>query len=390
MNLLKEKIQRNLLFILILILSCLSIITITGILPQLENYGTVNNSIVFILKQIVGIVVGIVLIFLIKKITINNIEEIITKINFVLITMLIILALNPPVIGDLFVKTINGASGWFNIPILNISIQPIEFFKITMLLQLSFVTYHANNNKLSVKEIIKKFIIFGFLPIFCILLQPDLGGTLLLILPCFVLLILSLKNNAKFMRFLKYFLVLTIFGFILLIIPQTQELITKYTPIQAYQLARINSWLEPFNYDGGYQLQQALILMGSSGPFGYGFGNINILLPEPHTDVIFAEFCGMFGYVGGIFLILIYMYLLYVIFQTILICDEEFDFYLLIAIFMLFFIQIIENIGMMLGVLPITGIVLPFMSYGVSALITYFILIGLVNNIRNKYIAKLL
>ena len=60
------------------------------------------------------------------------------------------------------------------------------------------------------------------------------------------------------------------------------------------------------------------------------------------------------------------------------------------AIFMLFFIQIIENIGMMLGVLPITGIVLPFMSYGVSALITYFILIGLVNNIRNKYIAKLL
>ena len=390
MNVFNKNLQKNLIFIIIFILSCLSIITITGILPQLENYGTVSNELIFILKQVVGIFIGFILMVIIKKITIINTEKIIKKINQILIIMLIILALNPPIIGDLFVKTINGASGWFNIPIVNITIQPIEFFKITMLLQLSFITYNANNKKLSDQEIIKEFLIYGFMPILCILLQPDLGGALLLILPCFVLLILSIRNNPKLMKYLSYLVVFIVICFILLIIPQTQEIIVKYTPIKAYQLARINSWLEPFNYDGGYQLQQALILMGSSGPFGYGFGNINILLPEPHTDVIFAEFCGMFGYVGGIFLITIYVYLLYLIYQTIVLCDDEFDYYLLIGIFMLFLIQIVENIGMMLGILPITGIVLPFMSYGVSALITYFILIGIVNNIRTKYIAKLL
>jgi len=140
----------------------------------------------------------------------------------------------------------------------------------------------------------------------------------------------------------------------------------------------LNSWLHPFVYDGGFQLQQSLVLMGSAGLFGNGFGFAGVYLPEPHTDVIFSEYVGMFGVVAGAFLISLYFYIVFKLFEITLRTKEVFYKFVMVGYTVLFLTHIVQNIGMMLGVLPITGIVLPFFSYGVSAMMTLLIIIGVV------------
>lgn len=110
--------------------------------------------------------------------------------------MLVILALDPPIIGDIFVKEINGAKGWFKIPFLP-TIQPIEFFKITMIFKLASIANRANNTHMDDQELIKQFLIFGALPILCVILQPDLGGAILLLAPWLLISIISLQHNKK-------------------------------------------------------------------------------------------------------------------------------------------------------------------------------------------------
>lgn len=386
MNKIKQFLHRQStqIIIIVLILCILSLITIYGVTPQLTNYNSNVIPITFVAKQGVGVVLGFIILFFGLKLDLWKYERIINIINIVLIVMLVILAINPPIIGDIFVVTINGASGWFKIPFLT-TIQPVEFFKITMIFKLACIANDAHQGYIRDGQLIKEFIIYGAIPILCVLLQPDLGGALLLIAPWLTLGLISIKDNNKIMFYIKIGMIFIIIVGLFIFIPTLQKFLVDFTPIKAYQLNRINSWLYPFNYDGGFQLQQALILMGSAGPFGYGFGNVHITLPEPHTDVIFPEFVGMFGYVGGCLLILLYIRLLYLTLKTSQIATDYKDKLLILGFFVLLLVQITENIGMMLGILPITGIVLPFMSYGVSALLTYFIIITIICNITNKY-----
>ena len=375
--------RRNKIVMIIGLLSICSLITIYGVTPQLVGYGD-SIPINFVLKQGIGIVVGFFIIFLFSKFDLWKSEKYIDIINIILIVMLVILALDPPIIGDIFVKEINGAKGWFKIPFLP-TIQPIEFFKITMIFKLASIANRANNTHMDDQELIKQFLIFGALPILCVILQPDLGGAILLLAPWLLISIISLQHNKKIQKLVKYTSVIGIVGLVMISFPFFQEILVKFTPLKAYQLGRIESWTDPFNTSGGYQLQQSLILMGSAGIKGYGFANIDILIPEPHTDVIFPEFVGMFGWIAGIVLILLYMSLLYLTLKIAIVATEYRDKLLILGFFSLLLVQIIENIGMMLGITPITGIVLPFMSYGVSALITYFIIFAIICNISQKY-----
>lgn len=376
--------RKNQIILIVTILCCFSLITIYGVTPQLTNYNSDVIPMTFVKKQAIGMVLGFIIMFFGLKVRIWRYEKYINIINNILIVMLVILAFNPPIIGDIFVVTINGAQGWFRIPFLG-TIQPVEFFKITMIFKLVCIADLSDKNYIRDRALITQFLWYGALPIGCVLLQPDLGGAILLFAPWLVLGLVSIKNNQRIKRFLKWFSVIFVIGALFIFVPQLQHILTEFTPIKTYQLSRINSWLYPFNYDGGYQLQQSLILMGSAGPFGHGFANVHITLPEPHTDVIFSEFVGMFGYVGGIVLILLYARLLYLTLKVSMIATDFKDKMLVLGFFVLLFVQIFENIGMMLGVLPITGIVLPFMSYGLSALLTYFIVITIVCNISDKY-----
>lgn len=368
----------------ILIFSVISVVSIGFITKTSTQYSEIWMS--FPIKQTIGFIAGFIAIFIINKINILRISKVVNIAYFVLLIMLIILVAGIPGISDAFTMKINGARGWFRfIPYNNaLSIQPVEFMKIAMIMKLAMISSEHLSSNQPDRELFKKYAIFGLIPIVLVLIQPDLGGAILLGVPWLIMLLLSVKNKA-ILRTLSLSLLCALGLFIVfLIIPQGQELLTKVTPIQPYQLDRINSWLYPFDFDKGLQLQQSLILMGSAGLFGHGVDYTAISFPEPHTDMIFAKIVGMYGYIMGFAIIAIY----YIIINEILNISQKvtnnYYKFITLGIAGLFIIQVTENIGMIIGLLPITGIVLPFLSYGVSALVTYSIIIGIVLNIDQQ------
>ncbi len=375
---------RNLNFKIIIpiILICIaSLLTIKGVVPQLNIMEYSSNNNIFVYKQLFGMAIGVVAIVFIMLIDLRKANFLFEIAYWILVFMLFILAFDPPGLGFM-VKSINGANGWFVIPIIGVTVQPVEFMKIALFFKLAQVSKNHLESRDSDLKLFINYAIYAGFPIFLVLIQPDAGGVLLLGFPTFVLFLASLKQKKYMYRILFSSLIILFLGVFLLSNQTAQKFIVDNTPIYAYQLERINAWLDPFNSDKGYQLQQSLILMGSAGLWGRGMGYSAILLPEPHTDVIFSEFVGMFGWILGLGLILLYMIVIFEIFNTgINVKDQKFRF-ICLAYGSLFIVQVFENIGMMVGVFPITGIVLPFMSYGISALLTYSVIIGIVLKIN--------
>ncbi len=367
----------------ILIFSVISVISIGFITKTSPQYS--ERWISFPIKQTIGFIAGFIVIFVINKINLLKIDKLVNIIYFTLLVMLIILVAGIPGISDMFVKNINGARGWFRlIPGTNVTIQPVEFMKLAMIMKLALISSHHLNSHENDRILFQKYIIYGLLPIILVLIQPDLGGAILLGIPWLIMLFLSIKNKA-ILRTLSLGLLCALGLFVVfLIIPEGQKILLNVTPIESYQLDRINSWLYPFDFDKGLQLQQSLILMGSTGVLGHGVSYSAINFPEPHTDMIFAKIVGMYGYISGFVIIGIY----YIIINEILSISQKVTnlYYKFIGIGIagLFIIQVTENIGMIIGLLPITGIVLPFLSYGVSALISYSLIVGVILNINNQ------
>lgn len=369
----------------VIIICGFSLITLYGVIPQLMDYGTVENEKIFLAKQMIGMLAGFFGVFLLYRLNLDNILKLMNFAYWVLFIMLAILFFNPPIIGDIFVETINGANGWFKIPIIGVTIQPVEFMKVALIFKLAEISYnHMNDTHSTDFTLFKKYFIYGAIPILFVLGQPDLGGALLLGIPFVVMFLVSIKSKKILRNLIIGGVGAVLLGVFLLATPWGQQLLVTLTPLNMYQLERINAWLYPFEYADGFQLQQSLILMGSAGAFGHGMGFSGIYLPEPHTDVIFSEFVGMFGWVMGLILIGLYCFLIIQIIGVGARSKERRYKMIVIGFAVLFTVQVVENIGMMLGVLPITGIVLPFMSYGVSAMITYMGIIGIVININKR------
>ncbi len=373
------------LIIIVIILSIMSLITINDIIPQLNAscYANVCDNSFFVKKQAFGILFGIILVILILKIDLSFVKPIANFTYWVLFIMLFILVGHIPFISSFLTLNTNGASGWFSIPHV-LTIQPVEFMKVVMLFKLAMISEDYINSYQNDVYLFKKYLFYGGIPILFVLLEPDLGGVILLLVPTIIMYLASCKSKNNVKKIIKIIVIVCIIFGVLMFFPWGQNLLVKYTPIHLYQLDRINSWLHPFQTDNGLQLQQSLILIGSAGLYGHGAGYMGVLLPEPHTDVIFSEFVGMYGYLLGVLLILMYCYIIINILNISKRTPKIKYKILLLGYGSLFFIQVLENIGMMLGIFPITGIVLPFMSYGVSALITYYIIIGIVLNINKN------
>ncbi len=374
----------NFKIIISVVLICIaSIVTISGVVTQLNQLSYSDNNYIFVVKQMIGMLIGICAIIFIMMIDLKKANFLFNLAYWILFGMLFILAFEPPGTSA-FVKSINGASGWFQIPIVGITIQPVEFMKIALFFKMASISYKYQESNDTDISLFKSYLVYAGIPLFLVLIQPDAGGVILLGVPSFILFLTSLKNKKYARRILFITIVFVISVVFLLSNQAAQNFIVNHTPIYAYQLDRIDAWLDPFNSDKGYQLQQSLILMGSAGIFGRGFGYSGIPLPEPHTDVIFSEFVGMFGWLAGIILILLFLNIIIQIYNTGIKSKDLQYRYLCLAFGTLFIVQVFENIGMMIGLFPITGIVLPFMSYGVSALLTYSIIIGIVLKIGSQ------
>ena len=290
------------------------------------------------------------------------------SLHLYLITLLFLLALI--FIGD----PVRGSVRWIDLGFFRI--QPSELAKIAGILFLS--NFYIEKSAKDVKNIFISFLII--LPaVFLILIQPDVGNTLALLA---VWLGLSIFRNLKF----KHLLTLTIIGGLAITL--------IYQSLSGYQKERIVSYLNP-NMDPlgtGYNIIQSRIAIGSGQLFGRGLGQGSQsqlkFLPESESDFIFASVSEQLGFLGASILIILFIFLILKIIrlakmtegfaQLVLICS---------AIYLL--VQFIVNVGMNMGLLPITGITLPLVSYGGSSLISTLFLFGIIFSIekgRGRYV----
>ncbi|MEH7331434.1 FtsW/RodA/SpoVE family cell cycle protein [Neobacillus drentensis] len=280
----------------------------------------------------------------------------------------------------------NGAKSWFIIPKLG-SIQPSEFVKTFLILALSrvIIIHQEKHLEKSLKTdflLLCKLGITTAVPLGLIMLQPDLGTALV---------ILSILTGMILVSGITWKIILPIYSFfaslaglIFYLVLQKPEFLEKYLHVQTYQFNRIYAWLDPNNHStsSSYHLLKSLSAIGSGLISGKGFSQREVYIPEAHTDFIFAVIGEEYGFVGGSIVIGLFFMLIYHLIKTSLETTDPFNTYVCTGIISVLTFHVFQNVGMTIQVLPITGIPLPFISYGGSSLMGNMFAMGLVYSIR--------
>ena len=319
-----------------------------------------DDAFKYVKNQGMFLIIGVVLMYMVSKVNFEKYYKHSNKI-FAVCFILLILVL-------IFGTERNGSKSWFGIG--SFGIQPSEFMKLAMVI---FTSKYLYNNRKDIGNIRK-----GVIPILAltlvvfalIMLQPDFGTGLILVMGVIGLLFVG-GVNMKF--FLKVGL-LGVGGIVALI------------AAAPYRLKRILSFLNPWEdpLGSGFQIIQSLYAIGPGGLFGFGLGGSrqkHFYLPEPQTDFIFAIYLEEFGFIGGILLILLYAYLFITCFNYAKKVDDLFGSFLMIGMTSMIGIQTIINLGVVVGLFPVTGVTLPLMSYGGTSLLVTLIEIGIMYNI---------
>jgi len=264
-----------------------------------------------------------------------------------------------------FSHQIKGARRWLDLGFLNV--QPTELAKFSVIIYLAAWFTHKER-----KRFFSFLILLGIL-MFLIILQPDMGTALTIFL--LAIFIYFISDNP----ILPLLLFLPIFPFVF-------YALIKIAP---YRLARLKAFLDPSIDPLGisYHINQIFISLINGGLFGTGFGASRqkyMYLPEAHTDSIFAIIAEDFGFIGSVIIIFIYLVFIYRIYHLFLHAPDKFSKLLIGGIFLLFNLQTIINLAAIVNLIPLTGISLPFLSYGGSNLLISFALIGVLINIEKK------
>ena len=337
-------------------------------LISLYNADIINNTVNnIVIKQIIWIILGIIIIFTISKININfiikNIHILYIVFNIILFLLLI------------FGTTINNAKCWFKIPHIG-TIQPSEFMKVILIIYISkiIIEFRKNHNKSFYNDFllfIRVFIIL-LIPSILTFLEPDTGAVFMYIIP--IIFILFINGFDKKWWFILIFTIILIILTIFYLYHFNNTLFIKL--IGNLRIERIINWTNK----EGLQLNNSLISIGSSGLLG----NLNneIYFPEAHTDFIFSVYSSLFGFIGSLFLILVLTLFDLELIKISIKSKKRINKYIIIGFAGLIIYQQIQNISMTIGLLPITGITLPLISYGGSSLLNYMIIIGIIFNIN--------
>lgn len=283
-----------------------------------------------------------------------------------------------------FGVTRNGATSWFNLGIFYF--QPAELVKLTIILALARYLSLKEGEPLKLIRDIIPLLVLVLIPFFLVLMQPDLGNAIIY----FVILVGMLwVGNMRLSHFLIGFgaMVVALVIFIYMFV-NNQDLLMKYVQLAPHQAERIQTFIDPMSdpKGAGYQVNQSIMAIGSGQLFGFGFLEGSSIrkgfIPYPYSDSIFVVIGEEYGFIGASFLILLYFLLIYRMIMIALTSEEMSGSYIIVGIISMFVFQIFENIGMLLGIMPLTGITLPFISYGGSSLLINMISIGLVLSIK--------
>ena len=320
-----------------------------------------NNEYYYVIKQAIYTVIGIILSVLIINGDISNLKRY-SNIIFLISIVLLVLVLIP---GIGIVR--GGARSWIGFG--NLTIQPSEIMKLSMIIFLSKVLSNLKDELLKFKNFL--FILLIIIGMFLlIMLQPDFGTGIVIVMSSFLLLFIS---NTK----IKYFVFLVIMGIIGIV---------GLIIVAPYRMERITAFLDPWSdpLGSGFQGIQSLFAIAPSGIFGLGFNNSiqkHFFLPEPQNDFIFAIICEELGLVGGLFTISCFLIIIIRGFRVALLVKDLFLKYLVLGLTFVLFSQVFINIGVVIGLLPVTGITLPFISVGGTSLLLSIIQVSLILNI---------
>ncbi len=356
---------------ILIYLSLFFIISITSI----YSFTTFlySDNLVLVKKQIIYYVLGILLILLINKIGIKKILQISTYIYLVNVLLLLLVLI--------FGKEINGIKAWFNIPYIG-SFQPSEFMKIgiTLLVCKLISEFDKKNNGFKDEFIlIIKIGIIVLIPSILTFLEPDTGAVIIYLLIMLICLFISSISKKWFILFFS--LSVICIGFIVGLYFFNKDLFIKILGSNFfYRLDRLLDWTN----SSGMQLENSVIAIASSKFFGNGINNILIYYPEGHTDFIFSSFASIYGLFG-----IIILFITIVLFDIRVLnigkkVNNNYYKYIIITFLCIILWGQIQNISMTIGILPIMGITLPFISYGGSSLLSYMIMLGIILGIEKE------
>ena len=366
-NISKYKVDNGIL-ISIIVFALVSIITIFSAQSLLET--SMNN---LYLKQLLWYSIGFILAYFIMFIG-NDI--IFRNINYLYIIGVISL-----VLVLFFGQTINDAKCWFGFG--SFGIQPSEFMKIILIIKLASMikSFREDYDNPSIKDELKFLIKVGIvvlIPSFLTFLEPDTGVVLIYLLITIIMLFVA---GIRYRWFLIVIGILSLtVGSVLAIYFINNDLFIKIFGTSFFlRVDRLLDW----SSGSGYQLQNGMTAIGSGGLFGNGWNNTPLYFPEPQTDFIFAVFASNFGLIGAVALISLIVYFDVKLVSTAIHSQNHMNKYGIAGILGMLIYQQFQNIGMTIGIMPITGITLPFISYGGSSLLSYMIMVGIIFNISN-------
>ncbi|MDD8048858.1 MAG: FtsW/RodA/SpoVE family cell cycle protein [Thomasclavelia sp.] len=370
------------LVIIIILMISLSVVTLKLGLPY---YAKKPGASSYWYKQILFMILGFGIAFIIYKYGGDRLYSGMWVIYGVLMFFLLLLVIERFSVNHFGVhivplaSTVGGATSWFNFP--GFSFQPSEFMKIAMIIVMSQIIDEHNQQYLVHEystdiKLIGKVMAVALPPCLLVYLQNDAGVAMIMLSGVvFILFAAGIKRNWFIIAFIIATVVILLMAYLFVF---HQEIFSKI--ITGHKLDRFYGWVDPAGtyQNQGYQLYNAQMAYGTAGMFGHGFKDVIITLQEPQTDFIFALITLGFGFAGGLLVIALTLALDFTILNIAAKSNSKRDQYFIAGVFGFLIFQQFWNIAMILGLLPITGITLPFFSYGGSSILSYMIAMGLI------------
>lgn len=369
---------------LVISLSLLGIISCLFVHSSSTVFEQYTSS--FIIKQLFYYLIGFFIMYGVATLDIEQLK----KIGWPFYWAMVLLTFGLFIAPESIARTINEAKRWYHIPVLG-SIQPSEFLKLAFLIVVSkvIVAHREKYERPTFLTDMRLLLIIAVItlpPTLAVYKQPDTGMVMLYMSMIVPMLFFSGIQRKLLIIFSA--IPVSILSVVVILYVKFHDFFTDkiLNKLSGHQISRIYGWLQPNEYpDSSFQTRQGFSAIGSGQFTGKGYMNNDVYVVEKHTDFIFANIAEELGFVGGAFVIVL---LFFVIYRIVLITVEAKDPFMTLmgaGIASLLAFQITQNIGMTIGLLPVTGMTLPFLSYGGSSLISNFMLMGIVMIIYNSY-----